>query len=227
MGIKIIVIGRTLNEAANIERFCTNYGFADKIIITDGGSADGTVMLATQFNNVQVIDVSYLRTEIEGEIITPESIQTNMTIDLAKEAGADWIIRDEADCWPNSSLREKARHILETTDKPSVFVYRLYLWGIDQYFPKYNEPGQSLWAWRPDEVDVYCEENLLWGRLRGLPAEGKRHNLEPPYTCLHYFAPDEATVQRKLRRYEAKGRPQVHPLRSIYAPPEQLPGWAL
>ena len=133
MGNKIIVIGRTLNEADNIDRFCANYGFADKILITDGGSTDATVELATQFDNVEVKDVSHLRSEINGVVITPESTQTNILIKWAKEEGADWIIRDDVDCWPNTFLRLRASQLFATVKLPSIFVYRLYLWGAGHY----------------------------------------------------------------------------------------------
>lgn len=224
---KIVVIGRTLNEAQNIERFCTNYGFADTILITDGGSTDDTVSKALQFDNVEVKDVSYLRMRTTAGVFTPEGAQTNILIEWAKEEGADWIIRDDIDCWPNSVLRARAREIFSTEEQPSIFAYRLYLWGENQYFPKYNEPGQSLWAWRPDKVNIYCDESNPFAQgVTGLPDDDQRHNLEPPLVLLHYFCPDEATVQRKMVFYEAQGFSYTHPLHSIYAPPEPLPDWA-
>lgn len=223
---KIIVIARTLNEINNIERFCTHYGFADQILITDGGSTDGTAGAARKFLHVKVKDVSHLQVDLNGVVITPEAPQTNMLIKWAKKEGADWIILDDIDCHPNSSLRRDARFILETAKKPSMFLYRLYLWGNDQYFPKYNEAGQSLWAWKPNEIDIYCEDSLTHGVLN-IPGEYDRHYLMPPFVCLHRFAPDEATVQAKIKRYAAMGTPQVHPLQSIYAPPVALPDWAL
>ena len=42
--MKIVATCRTLNEEANIERFCESYSqFADQIIVADGGSTDRAV----------------------------------------------------------------------------------------------------------------------------------------------------------------------------------------
>lgn len=225
MGFRLIVINRTLNEIRNIERFCQNYSFADKILITDGGSTDGTVEAARKFANVEVRDVSHLQIEIDGYgVITPESNQTNIGVAWAKEEGADWIIKDECDCWPNSHLRHEARRILETVDQPSVFVYRLYLWMEDEYFPRMNRSGQSLWAWRPDTVNVYADESRPFAAgLRGLPPKNERANLELPYACLHHFCPDYETFKHKLAYKKAMGKNWVYPPDSIYVPAEKLP----
>lgn len=231
MDPRIIVIARTLNEAHNITEFCTNYGFADKILITDGGSTDGTVTLARRFDNVEVRDVSHLQVPLEdapGGFVTPEAEQTNILIDWAMGERVDWIIRDDIDCWPNSHLRRRARQLFATVKLPSIFVYRLYLWGEDQWFPKMSKPGQSLWAWKPAEIDIWAKEgDLLNSGVEGLPAENKRVYLEQPLVCLHYFARNEEEVQRKIAQKAAIGQKSVHPLESIYAPPQPLPDWAL
>lgn len=41
--MKIVVAVRCYNELNNIERFVRAYSFADKIIISDGGSTDGSL----------------------------------------------------------------------------------------------------------------------------------------------------------------------------------------
>ncbi len=226
---KIIVTVRTLNEEANIADFCESYKWADLILITDGGSTDQTVRIAERLPRVKVLDVSHLQIPMAGSplgFITPEPHQTNIGIKWAVEQGADWIIRDEADCWPNPALRLEARQLLDAAAEPSVFVNRLYLWGGEEYFPKYNRAGQSLWAWRPDRANIYCDESRpLANGLKGLPPAPERLLLEPPYVCLHHFCPDETTIERKRQYYAAIGSLWTHPLVSIYAPPEPLPAW--
>lgn len=227
--VKIVTVTKTLNEARNIESFCLGYAFADLILVADGGSADRTVDLARQFSNVRVRAFTE-RVQLPADpsgFMNPEPRHLNFCIDWAKEEGADWIILDGCDCWPNPALQRDAREILESTQHPIVSLDRLYLWGIDEYFPKYNV-GASLWAWQPAKADISCAEttnDCFGSAMIGIKIELARV-LEAPYCCLHYCYPDEATVKLKMQRYAAWGHPQVHPLRSIYAPPVPLPGWA-
>ncbi len=229
MADRIIVINQTLNEERNIERFCTYYSsVADEILIIDGGSTDKTIEIAKQVDIVKVKDASHLQEINSWGPVTPGMVQTQIGIDWAKERGADWIIKDDGDCWPNSYLRKYGRGILEACKKPSVFLYRLYIWGKDQYFPKYNYPGQSLWAWKPREIDIHCDKDDEFSNVfLNMPAESQQKKLNYPFVCLHYFCPDEKTTQAKIKRKASIGVPMIHPLNSIYAPPEPLPGWIL
>ena len=230
--VKIVAVTKTLNEERNIENFCRGYDFADAILVADGGSTDRTVELAQRFDNVEVRNFP-LRIEMPGDpagFMNPEPQHINFVIDWAIEEKADWICLDGADCWPNPRLRLEARTIVEEVTEPMIYVYRLYIWGQDQYFPKYNKSGQSLWAWRPEIVNIRSDEPR--GRISCFNTpmvgmKGPRQTLKPPYVCLHYFCPDEETVQMKMARYAAWGYPQVHQLKSIYAPPEPLPEWVL
>lgn len=225
--MKIVVICRTLNEEKNIGLFCENYSFADRIVVTDGGSEDDTRAIIRQFDNAEIMDVSHLSEIVGGFPMTPPGPQINIGIDRAKKLRADWIVLDEADCWPNPVLKKRARGILETTDKPSVFVYRLYIYGYDKYFSKMMKPGQSLWAWRPDIVDVYSDSQGFTGAgLKVNISENYRLRLEPPEVCLHYFYPNPETINKKMACYAARGTPVSHPDTWIYAPADPLPDWA-
>ena len=227
MTSKIVATVRTLNEERNIAHFCAAYAWADAVLVADGGSEDRTVEIAGYFPHVLVRAFEERVETSDGSFMNPEPRHVNFLINWALEEEADWIIFDDADCWPNPALNRKARAILEGTDKPMVYLHRLYLWGQDEYFPKYNI-CTALWAWQPNEVDVFWEEKGLTNfesQVRGVDPERALHLEAPPYCCLHYFAPDEVEVQRKMARYEAWVYPQVHPLQSIYAPPEPLPEW--
>ena len=227
--MKIIVTVRTLNEEANIADFCEFYKWADLILITDGGSTDKTVRIAKGLPRVKLLDVSHLQMSMEGSpfgFVTPTPHQTNIGIEWAVAEGADWSILDEADCWPNPALRLEARELLDAAAEPSVFLYRLYLWREGEYFPRYNRPGQSLWAWRPDRLNIYCDESRpMANGLTGLPPAPERLLLEPPYVCLHDWCRNDDIIERKRRYSLATGRKWIHPLVSIYAPPEPLPAW--
>lgn len=221
----IIATVRTLNEAGHIERFCKGYSFADKILVADGGSTDGTVELARKFKQVEVREFTDRIYMPGGAFMNPESKHVNFLIDWAKAEGADWIIFDDCDCVPNAYLRRDARDILAKARLPVVHARRIHLWLKTQHFEKMGRVG-SLWAWKPAEVDICGEPNKDIGlQLCGIPE--KRVELEPPYCLLHDVFPDEVTVEKKLRRYESWGMPQVHPLEWQYAPPELLPEWAV
>lgn len=229
--MKIIAVTKTLNEERNIANFCRGYDWADMVLIADGGSIDGTVEQASRFPNAHIRDFEY-RVDMPGTpegFMNPEPEHINFLIDWAIEDGADWIVLDGADCWPNPRLKREARRLLEDTDRAAAHLHRLYIWGADEYFPKYNGGGFALWAWKPGELGIRCEESsqtCFDSQMVGIDVS-RAMILFPPFCCLHYFAPNEETIQRKLKRYEAWGHPQRHPLDSVYAPPEPLPEWAL
>lgn len=229
--MKIIAATKTLNEERNIANFCRGYDWADVILVADGGSIDQTAKIASHFPNVHIRDFEH-RIDMPGTpegFMNPEPKHINFLVDWAVEEHADWIVLDGADCWPNPRLKREARQLFEETDRDAVHLHRLYIWGTDEYFPKYNGGGYALWAWRPDRLDIRCEENsdtCFDSQMVGIDLL-RALILYPPFCLLHYFAPDEGAVQMKSRRYGAWGHPQVHPLDSIYAPPEPLPEWAL
>lgn len=225
--MKITVMVRTLNEVEHIERFCRWYDFADKILVADGGSTDGTIELAQKYDYVEIRKFLDKIELPDGSFMNPESRHANFLIDWAKEDGAEWVILDDCDCVPNSHLYKAARDILREAQLPVVNVRRLHLWMKTQYFPKMGKAA-SLWAWQPNKVHIYGEDRKDLGiQIRGIPDESGRVDVEPPYCLLHDIYPDEATVERKLSRYEAWGMPQDNPLDWQYAPAEPLPEWAI
>jgi len=223
--MKIITICRTLNEAANIDRFCQSYQWADAILIADGGSKDKTIKLARRYPNVTV---KVFRERIfQGDAWrNPHGKHINFMIDWAVQNKADWIIFDDCDCVPTQSLQRQARRILEATDKRVIKLYRLYVYGQTQYFPELNEPGKSLYAWRAS-VPVRAVEDEAWGSHCITQSWGDDDvlELEKPLTCLHYYCPDEATVKRKIDFYSQNGDAVNHPL-TYSGRLEILPEWA-
>jgi hypothetical protein len=223
--VKIVTLVRTLNEEANIAKFCEGYRFSNLILVADGGSTDRTKEIAVGFSNVRVRDFEQ-RIEEKGQIRNPEPAHINFLINWALEEGAGWIILDDCDCWPNSLLRAKAREFFrqaESEDRDGILLYRLYMWQGEQYFPKINEPGPALWAWRPDRVDCRMSEEgtTLFDTPMPGPDRDKCMVLSPPYVCLHFFEP-----HAKAERYAAWGKPQTPIEKSIYWPPAPLPEWA-
>src|SRR5690349_6931588 len=100
--MKICVAVRVRDEERNIERFCANYAWADSILIADGGSQDKTKELALQYPNVKIRDFHEQVLMKHKMVRNPHGQHLNFLIDWAfAEDGADWIIMDDADCFPN------------------------------------------------------------------------------------------------------------------------------
>lgn len=241
-----VVIARTYNEAKHIERFCQKYRWADQILIADGGSFDGTSRIARAHNKVQV-RYFHPREWKNGVSYNPEGKHINFLIDWAIEEGADWIIMDDCDSCPTQALQEDARELLQHTSEDVLGVYRLYVYGVDQWFTRltggdplppvtYDKDGkmvrwQGLWAWRAklglrwNEADPFVNELVDSERM----ADGTFtwRLLHPPYALLHYFCIDEQEVERKLELYRTlRETPQLkHPLKE-YGPLAPLPDWA-
>ena len=159
-----------------------------------------------------------------GAILTVKHI--NYLIDWAIDEGADWIIFDDIDCVPNKLLQEQGREILETTKWLVVMAYRMYIKGTDKWFPKMNEPGQSLWAWRPAFVPISAsEEHPEAHDIKGIPQHCLK--LDFPLALLHYFYQSEELIDKKLDFYRKSGQHPniVHPMES-FGNLEKLPEWA-
>jgi hypothetical protein len=167
------------------------------VLVADG-AADSTLDVAELFPNVCARHFAE-RVQVGDTWMNPEPAHVNFLIDWAIAEGADWIIFDDCDCWPNPALKRDGRHILEETDAPGVHLYRLYLWGKDEYMPKFNV-SDTIWAWRPALQTVHWPETSHFNfasQVQGINPGSALHLDAPPYCCLHHFAPDEAARCRR------------------------------
>src|SRR5688572_20833692 len=206
--MKIVVAVRCYNEAHNVERFLKGYSFADQIVISDGGSDDGTVEMLQGRDKVTLLHFDQYE-EHNGFRWNPDHPHMNFVLDYAKSLNPDWLIFDDFDCVPNADLRKDARGILELyTESKNVWqvnVFRLYLWGDDQYFPAMNnyfDPNYtSLWAWRPDKQNIYADPSVRHGTLLGL---SYNYKLDTPHCLLHKSWNPE-TIDQKINKYNSVG----------------------
>lgn len=228
--MKIVVAVRCYNEERHIERFMRGYGFADQIVVSDGGSTDDSVSILERYvgDKVKLIHYSHQET-VNGETWNEDAGHMNYVLDAAKELEPDWIIFDDMDCVPNTALNQMARTLLESEiSEPQVNAFRLYLWGdTGKFFPKMNNNFDinyvSLWAWSPKVVDIKADENIRHGTLVGL--FDNPFSLVPPYCLLHKSWYPE-TVDAKVERYNKLGLPTQHPFE--YAGElADLPEWAV
>lgn len=223
--MKIIVAVRCYNESKNVERLVKGYSFADEILVSDGGSSDESVEKLSQYPNVRIIHFTEYE-EKNGIRWNPDNSHINFLLNEAKR-DADWILYDDFDDVPNYILRENARSILESCDKPQVNAFRLYMWGDDQYFPRLNrdfDPAyRSLWAWKPKEIDIRADENFRHGTIIGTANDFLP--IELPMCLLHKsWHPD--TVDAKIEKYKVFGIDMGHPL-TEYGNPVALPEYAV
>lgn len=224
--MKIVVAVRCYNEEKNIDRFMRCYDFADSIVVSDGGSTDNSVEMLKTYPKVSLFHYGNFEM-ISGQRWNPDGMHMNYVMNLAKQFNPDWLILDDMDDVPNPKLQKDARSILERCDKDQVNLFRLYMWGEDQYFPKMNnyfDPiYRSLWAWKPRNIDIRADEAIRHGTIIGITDD--YYGIDSPYCLMHYsWHPD--TVEQKMKRYNRLRLPMHHPL-SFAGTPEPLPDWVL
>lgn len=239
--MKIAVVTRTRNEAHRIGQFCRAYTWADHVLVSDGGSEDDTVAIASLFPNV-LLRPFHERVQLRrGYWRNNDSQHVNHVIACANELKPDWIILDDCDCRPNRLLKRNARTILEEAKADFVFAVRLFVWEKGQHFPWMAKPAAghqmweaSLWAWRGSvdfwTVDVPPAYNFRIGdrAIADLHVDSTVLDLLPPLALLHFSWDDPQRVEKKLQVYRESGfiPGQLHPL-DYGGPLEPLPEWAV
>ncbi len=226
--MKIVVIARTKNEERNIRRFIESYtGWVDEILIADGGSTDQTLDIIDEYSGVHVKAYTETFEAAEGVIRNPQGKHVNFLIRWAHERNADWIIFDDADCFPTKELQKNSRAMMESTDCRYVYFHRVYCYLDDQWFPDMNDAGHALWAWRAEELwaDEQDPLHLAFSKIRYIP-DNQILKLDFPMAGLHCTWPTEEEIQRKIKFYEACWNTEVpHPTES-FGKLEKLPEWA-
>jgi glycosyltransferase involved in cell wall biosynthesis len=211
--MKIVVIVRARDEEHRIGKFCESYKDADQIIVSDGGSEDRTVEIASGYPNV-ILSPFLERTELNHRFWrNNDSDHVNHLIREANKLKPNWIIFDDADCRPNYLLRQDYRSILEKSDKDYIMAVRIYFWGTDQYFPRMSSPGgqlePSLWAWR-GSLDFWTINNppAYFFRVGDKKTEDMATDatsLFPPYCLLHYSWDSPDRVEHHIKNYRDSG----------------------
>lgn len=231
--MNIVVGTRCYNESPDIiHRFMRGYWWADKIVISDGGS-DKSETLTTlldykEFYPDKIELIHFEEFQIINDVRwNPDNLHIQFVIDNMKKYNSKWIVLDDMDDVPNSLLKFDYDKVFDfAKDFNQINAFRLYLWGETEYFPEMNanfDPTfTSLWAWQPDKINIHTDQNVQHGTL--LELDNNPYRVLPPYCLLHKsWHPD--TIQQKIERYNAIGIGMVHPL-DFAGKPTELPIWA-
>lgn len=227
--MKIVVVTRCLNGLEYIDRFARGYDFADLIIVSDGGSTDGSLEAFKKYSKIQTVNFG-IQKIINGYIWNPDNLHIQHAIDEGLKHDPDWIILDDLDDVPNYVLRDNARYVLENCEHHHVYAFRLYLWGSREFFPhmnrNFNLDYASMWAWQPKKTKVWTDKSQEHGTLAS--DSSYIHKLGLPM-CLLHASWHPNTIQAKVDRYNSIGLPMNHPLEhpEAYGRPEPLPEWGV
>lgn len=210
--MKITVIARTRNEQRNIGLFCRLYNWADEILVADGGSTDRTIEIAKSFSNVQVREFNKrIYKESPNLWRNPHGKHINFLVHWAEDEGADWIIFDDVDCFPNRFLIENSRQMLESSQFSFALVNRIYMYGINQYFRQLTLPNgkeweksASLYAWKSGQ-GFYADESDPWVHSFNFPIPEEYLYFYPPMAVIHDFYPEGDARQKKVKFYRTSG----------------------
>lgn len=227
--MKIVTVVRCFNEIKNIQRFINGYFFSDKIIISDGGSTDGSYEELLKWQERMPGLIKIIRFDqqknINGELWNDDNPHMQYVFDAGKAENPDWLIYDDMDDIPNYHLRHNARKLLEESPLNQVNAFRLYMWGDKQYFPQMNDHFNtnftSLWAWKPEFVNIHADQSQHHGTILGVTD----HYDVPLPNCLLHKSWHPDTIQAKIDRYTKVGISMSHPF-GFAGNPTDLPEWA-
>lgn len=208
--MKIVATTRTRNEEDNIENFCMSHQFCDEILIVDGGSEDSTVQIAKKMPKTEV---QFFRERIWSEgnrhWRNPHGKMINFITNYAFEVmQADWVIFDDCDSFPTLALQDIGREMFlraESLFCKAIYLYHIYIYHYDKYFPEMNNAGTAIWAWRKGS-GIYADEENPWSHLIIRPTDISHVSYGYPFSNLHYFMPTDEKIRQKLDFYRENGQ---------------------
>lgn len=218
-------------EEIHIERFMATHAFSDVICVGLCETSLKTIEIASRYPNVKFKVFNGLEMFPDGSLGAHESKYYAFLNDWANEEDVDWIIFDDADHAPNTTLQLDARTLLESTNAPFAYNQLLYVWGTDHYFPELNncKPSERLWAWNKHKwTPDISREHPYTVEIKNQPDAQIDNALvmpHPPYCVLHYSFLTEEVTRQKMAFNAKRGVAQAYPPDSC-GRIERLPEWA-
>jgi len=124
--MKISVSMIVLNEERNIERALASCGFADEIVVVDGGSTDRTMEILSKYSNVMSATVPW-----QGHF-------GNQRNESLTRCSGDWIIRLDADEVFSDEFEKEIREVLSglASDVVACKIRQCNLVGSEEYYSR-------------------------------------------------------------------------------------------
>ncbi len=201
--LALTIVIPTLNEAAQLGELLETLGWADEVIIADGGSQDETVAVARR-SGAQVL-------ERAGDTI---AAQRNCGIARARN---EWVFALDADERITNELRNELRAVLE---RPAYLAYRVQRqnfflgrerrrgrWGRDWQVRLFTRERRFLVQTVHERLESVPEAGALRGRLWHSPYRNLRHQLDKLAVYSQWGAEELARRGRRATLWEIGVRP--------------------
>ena len=201
--LPLTVVIPTLNEAKHLTELLPSLGWADEVIVADGGSTDDTVSIARRLG-ARVV-------EVRGRTL---GAQRNAAIEAARN---EWILALDADERVTDALRGDLAAVVAT---PTHQAYRIrfqnmYLgrertrgrWGRDWHVRLFRRERRFVDARVHPDLEPIADVGTLRGTIRHVPYRDLTHHLEKMIAYARWGAEELHARGRRARLWEVAMRP--------------------
>jgi glycosyltransferase involved in cell wall biosynthesis len=217
--VPISIVIPTLNEIERIADVLPDLGWADEVIVADGGSADGTREMAARLGARVLV--------VAGRTI---AAQRNAAIAIVRNR---WVLALDADEQVTPELRDElARLCLSNAPQPTVFRVRSRNWhlggelrhgpwGRDWKVRVFTREHRFVEQRVHEHVDVTGEVGTLTGTLTHRPYRDLPHQVTKIATYARWASADLIDRKRRVALWDLLARPSWRFVRDYVV----LGGW--
>lgn len=188
-------------ESGNLERYLISINkYCDSLIVYDDGSTDGTK---------DFIDAKWsgeLHYKWAPNDFKNELAHKQWQLDIAKEAGIDWVIRIDADETIDADGEKSIRDILYRTSAPSFAFHTINLWRSPCFYrldSGFNDVVfNRLWSVSKD-LHFKVETGL---HLTNYPVGVTDGEVFSPFEIIHWGFSSNKAILDKYYMYRAHGQ---------------------